>query len=123
MATGERNHKFRWTRYANFGREDHQEPLKKAVGLPVGSVGKKRWKKFNKPLEFFAHPLKALVSRWNLPVQRKTVVVRFRVRGHNYVKPTKSSQGQSNDKRVAKKRLRESGSQTEEDIIPKVTLH
>ena len=28
-----------------------------------------------------------------------------------------SSQGQSNDKRVAKKRLRESGSQTE-DIIP-----
>ena len=29
-----------------------------------------------------------------------------------------SSQGQSNDKRGAKKRLRESGSQTEEDIIP-----
>ena len=46
---------------------DHQEPLKKAVGLPVGSVGKKRWEKFNKPLEkncnpleFFAHPLKVL---------------------------------------------------------------
>ena len=46
---------------------DHQEPLKKAVRLRVGSVGKKRWKKFNKPLEkncnpleFFAHPLKAL---------------------------------------------------------------
>ena len=29
-----------------------------------------------------------------------------------------SSQGQTNDKRVAKKRLRESRSQTEEDIIP-----
>lgn len=29
-----------------------------------------------------------------------------------------SSQGQSNDKRGAKKRLRESGSQTEEDIVP-----
>ena len=29
-----------------------------------------------------------------------------------------SSQGQSNDKRAAKKRLRESGSQTGEDIIP-----
>ena len=46
---------------------DHQQPLKKAVRLPVGSVGKKCWKKFNKPLEkncnpleFFAHPLKAL---------------------------------------------------------------
>ena len=41
--------------------------VEKAVQLPVGSVGKKRWKKFNKPLEkncnsleFFVHPLKAL---------------------------------------------------------------
>ena len=60
---------------------DHQEPLKKVVRLPVGSVGKKRWKKFNKPLEFFAHLLKALdkplkplenpfVSHWILPIQR-----------------------------------------------------
>ena len=45
---------------------DHQEPLKKVVRLPAGRVGKKRWKKFNKPLEkncnpleFSVHPLKA----------------------------------------------------------------
>ena len=75
---------------------DHQEPLKKAVRLPVGSVGKKRWEKFHKRLEKNCNPLEffetvgtvgksvgyPLVRCWILPFRRKTVSVHFRVRGH-----------------------------------------
>ena len=55
--------------------------------------GNKPLEKNCNPLEFSAHPLKALdkllealesplTSRWILPVQRKTVSVGFRVKGH-----------------------------------------
>jgi len=58
--------------------------LKKAVRLPVGSVGKKRWKKLNKPLEkncnpleFFAHPLKALDKPLENPLTTRWLAVGF----------------------------------------------
>ena len=60
-------------------KKNIQEPLKKAVRLPVGSVGEKRWKKFRKllekncnPLEFFAHLSKALDKLLNLLENRLT---------------------------------------------------
>ena len=49
------------------GVGNYLEPLKKAVGLPVGSVGKKCWKKFHKRLEkncnlleFFCAPVESV---------------------------------------------------------------
>ena len=78
--------------------------MKKAVRLAIGSVGKKRWKKFSQtvgkklqPVGMFCAPVESVgkaieavgkpvdylsVRRWILPFQRKTVSVRFRVRGH-----------------------------------------
>ena len=53
--------------------------VEESVGRSVGSVGNavgdplgKRWKSVGKALE----------KRWNLPVERKSVSVRFPVRGH-----------------------------------------
>ena len=54
--------------------------VEESVGKSIGSVGKavgkalgKHWKSVGKALE----------KCWNLPVERKSVSVRFPVRGHN----------------------------------------